>query len=39
MTYRSGPQYGGSPPGAGSSEASAECTTNTGAPCRGYRGG
>ena len=36
VTYRSGPQYGGSPRGVGSSEASAECTTNTGAPCRGY---
>jgi hypothetical protein len=35
-TYRSGPQYGGSPPGAGSSEASAQCTDNTGARCRGY---
>jgi hypothetical protein len=29
VMYRSGPQYGGSPPGVGSSEASAECTTNT----------
>jgi hypothetical protein len=34
VTYRSGPQYGGSPPGA--SEAPAECTTNNAAPCRGY---
>jgi hypothetical protein len=38
VTYRSGPQYGGSPPGVGSSEASARCTDN-GAPCRGYGDG
>lgn len=36
VTYRSGPHYGGSPRGVGSSEASAQCTTNLGAPCRGY---
>jgi hypothetical protein len=36
VTYRSGPQYGGSAPDSGSSEASARCTTNNGAPCRGY---
>jgi hypothetical protein len=39
VTYHSGPQYGGSPPGVGSSEASSECTTNTGARCRGFGGG
>jgi hypothetical protein len=38
VTYRSGPEYGGSPPGAGSSEASSRCTNNKGAPCRGYGG-
>jgi hypothetical protein len=36
VSYRSGPQYGGSPPGVGSSEASARCRTNNGGPCRGY---
>jgi hypothetical protein len=38
VTYRSGPRYGGSPPGVGSSEASAECRTDSGAVCRGYGG-
>ena len=37
VTYRSGPQYGGSPADANSSEASAECTSH-GARCRGYGG-
>jgi hypothetical protein len=37
-TYHSGPQYGGSPAGANSSEAAAACQSN-GAPCRGYGGG
>ena len=36
VTYHSGPQYGGSPPGVGPSEASSDCTTNTGAWCRGF---
>jgi hypothetical protein len=35
VTYRSGPQYGGSPAGVGSSEASADCTYH-GARCKGY---
>src|SRR5205807_4485860 len=37
-TYHSGPQYGGSPAGVGSSEAAAACQSN-GGPCRGYGGG
>ncbi len=36
VMYRSGPQYGGSPPGAGGSEAAADCVDESGAPCRGY---
>jgi hypothetical protein len=35
VTYRSGPQYGGSPPGVGSSAAAEDCTSN-GVPCHGY---
>lgn len=38
ITHRSGPQYGGSPAHAGSSQAAADCTSD-GAPCRGYRSG
>jgi hypothetical protein len=38
LTSRSGPQYGGSPAGAGSSEAAALCTSNGGS-CQGYGGG
>jgi hypothetical protein len=34
-TYRSGPQYGGSPADVGSSEAAEDCT-NHGASCQGY---
>lgn len=37
ITYRSGPQYGGSPADVGSSAAAADCTTN-GAECHGYSG-
>ena len=37
VTYRSGPQYGGSPADVGSSAAAADCTSNGGA-CHGYRG-
>ena len=36
VTYHSGPQFGGSPAGVGSSEAAASCTSN-GHPCQGYR--
>lgn len=36
VTYRSGPQYGGSPAGVGSSEAAAACHTPAGATCAGY---
>ncbi len=35
---RSGPQFGGDPPYASSSDAVALCRTNTGARCRGYNG-
>jgi hypothetical protein len=38
ITYRSGPQYGGSPADVGSSQAAADCTYH-GAKCRGYGGG
>jgi len=38
VTYRSGPQYGGSPADVGSSAAAADCTSN-GAACHGYGGG
>jgi hypothetical protein len=38
-TYRSGPQYGGSPAGDYSSTAAEDCRTQTGAPCAGYSGG
>lgn len=34
-TYRSGPQYGGSPADVGSDQAAADCTSN-GSACRGY---
>jgi hypothetical protein len=34
-TYRSGPQYGGSPAAIGSDKAAADCTSN-GAVCKGY---
>jgi hypothetical protein len=37
VTYRSGPQYGGSPADVGSAEAAADCRSNGGA-CRGYDG-
>lgn len=37
VTYRSGPQYGGSPADVGSSAAAADCTSD-GAPCHGYGG-
>lgn len=37
VTYRSGPQYGGSPADVGSSEAADDCTSN-GAACHGYGG-
>jgi hypothetical protein len=36
-TFRSGPQYGGSPADVGSSAAAADCTSN-GAACHGYAG-
>jgi hypothetical protein len=35
VTYRSGPQYGGSPADVGSSQAAADCTSN-GPACHGY---
>jgi hypothetical protein len=35
-TYHSGPSFGGSPPGIGSSQADAACRTNTGRHCAGY---
>jgi hypothetical protein len=35
-THSSGPQYGGSPPGVGSSEANGTCHTPSGAACVGY---
>lgn len=38
ITYRSGPQYGGSPAYVGSSDAVADCTSG-GAACHGYGGG
>jgi hypothetical protein len=37
ITYRSGPQYGGSPAGADSRQAAEDCTSD-GARCRGYGG-
>jgi hypothetical protein len=36
--HTSGPQYGGSPPSAGSSEAPTDCRTTGGARCPGYAG-
>lgn len=36
--YRSGPQYGGSPDWARSSNATRTCRTNAGNPCTGYGG-
>jgi hypothetical protein len=38
ITYRSGPQYGGSPADAGSAQAAAECTSD-GVVCEGYGAG
>jgi hypothetical protein len=35
VTYRSGPQYGGSPADSNSSDAAADCTSG-GRPCTGY---
>lgn len=35
-THSSGPQFGGSPPGVGSSEANGTCHTARGAVCSGY---
>jgi hypothetical protein len=35
-TYTSGPRFGGSPPGVGSSDAAETCRTATGKRCRGY---
>jgi hypothetical protein len=35
-TYTSGPRFGGSPPGVGSSEAAGTCRTATGKRCPGY---
>jgi hypothetical protein len=37
ITYRSGPQYGGTPASIGSSQAAADCTSN-GVVCQGYGG-
>jgi uncharacterized membrane protein YgcG len=37
-SYYSGPRFGGSPPGVGSSEAAGACHTERGSRCRGYSG-
>jgi hypothetical protein len=39
QTYRSGPQFGGSPAGGFSSTAAEDCRTETGSHCVGYGGG
>jgi hypothetical protein len=38
ITYRSGPEYGGSPADVGSAQATADCTSD-GVMCKGYGGG